>query len=173
MILIVPIGPLPIYLISWLHDNLGVFTDNSTVEVGKAVPLPREGYDRQREQYRAEVLIELLTAMKHPGAERIVGLIDQDCYSQDLNFVFGQASLKGREAFVALPRLRPDCSGMEEDKNLFKNRVLKEIVHELGHTWGLPHCDRPGCVMRFSNSADDTDRKNPVFCSRCAAMLKR
>ncbi|MFO7931576.1 MAG: archaemetzincin family Zn-dependent metalloprotease [Desulfosalsimonas sp.] len=171
MILLVPIGPVPIYLISWLYDNLGGFTGH-TVESGKAVPLPRAGYDRKREQYHAEAVMELLMATYHPGADRIVGLIDQDCYSQGVDFIFGQATLKGREAFVALPRLRPDCSGMEEDKKLFKNRVLKEIVHELGHTWGLTHCDRPGCVMRFSDSVKDTDQKNPGFCSRCISRLE-
>ncbi len=170
MILLVPIGPVPIYLLSWLEDNLGNFVD-LPVEIGRAVPLPRTGYDRQRQQYKSEEILQVLGPIEHPEARRIVGLIDQDCYCPELNFIFGQAAAGGREIFVALPRLRPPCSGMEEDKNLFRDRVLKEIVHELGHTWGLPHCDQPGCVMRFSNSLQDTDEKNAEFCYSCKSRL--
>lgn len=170
MILLVPIGPVPIYLISWLEDKLGFFVDKP-VEIGKAVPLPRSGYNRDRQQYNGNSVIELLGEINHPEAERFVGLIDQDCYVEGLNFIFGQADTGGRQAFVALPRLRPPCSGMEEDKNLFRDRVLKEIVHELGHTWNLPHCDGHECVMRFSNSLQDTDEKTARFCSRCKEKL--
>ena len=170
MILLVPIGPVPIYLISWLEDKLGLFVEKP-VEVGKAVPLPRSGYDPDRHQYKGSSVLQLLRETEAPNAERLVGLIDQDCYAPGLNFIFGQAAAGGREAFVALPRLRPPCSGMEEDKNLFRDRILKEIVHELGHTWGLPHCDCNDCVMQFSNSIQDTEKKNAGFCSRCKEKL--
>ncbi|MCF8024356.1 MAG: archaemetzincin family Zn-dependent metalloprotease [Desulfobacteraceae bacterium] len=170
MILLIPIGPVPIYLISWLEDKLGLYV-NHPVKTGKAVPLPRGGYDPDRKQYKGDSVIELLCGIEHHGAEGVVGLIDQDCYTPGLNFIFGQAVSGGREAFVALPRLRPPCPGMEEDKNLFKERVLKEIVHELGHTWNLPHCEQPGCVMRFSDSVKDADEKNSDFCDRCKEKL--
>ncbi|MFW6011618.1 MAG: archaemetzincin family Zn-dependent metalloprotease [Desulfosalsimonas sp.] len=170
MILLVPIGPIPIYLISWLEDKLGAFVD-CPVKVGRAVPLPRTGYDSQRQQYEAGAVIDLLAALECQEAERLVGLIEQDCYSAGLNFIFGQAVSGGREAFVALPRLCPPCFGFEEDKSLYKDRVLKEILHELGHTWGLAHCEQPECVMRFSNSLQEADGKSPEFCHICKNKL--
>ncbi len=170
MILLVPIGPVPIYVISWLKDKLNAF-ENLEAKVGKAVPLPRTGYDKERQQFEAEAVRQTLQGLQCPEAYRLVGLLDQDCYSPGLNFIFGQAAVNGREAFVVLPRLRQNFYGLEEDKNLFKQRVLKEVVHELGHTWGLAHCDQPGCVMRFSDSLQDTDDKSTEFCPTCREKL--
>jgi predicted Zn-dependent protease len=96
-----------------------------------------------------------------------------DCYTPGLNLIFGQATLNGREAFVALPRLRPSFYGQSEDLNLFRQRALKEAIYELGHTWGLAHCPDLCCVMHFSNTLHDTDVKTVGFCSRCRGRLER
>jgi archaemetzincin len=84
-----------------------------------------------------------------------------------LNFVFGQATVAGRDAFVALPRLRETSYGRPPNESLYRERVLKEVLHELGHTWGLGHCPDPRCVMYFSNMLADTDAKGLEFCPRC------
>jgi len=52
-----------------------------------------------------------------------------------------------------------------------QERALKEAVHELGHLLGLPHCDNPRCIMFFSNTLADTDRKGPGFCPACRGKL--
>nr|WP_243666411.1 matrixin family metalloprotease [Vulcanisaeta sp. JCM 16159] len=50
--------------------------------------------------------------------------------------------------------------------------MLKEVLHELGHSFGLDHCADPRCVMYFSNTIEDTDRKGPGYCQRCMARLR-
>ena len=57
------------------------------------------------------------------------------------------------------------------DKEMLLKQV-KEAVHELGHTRGLGHCADPRCVMAFSNSLADTDRKGKEFCARCTYKLR-
>jgi archaemetzincin len=112
-----------------------------------------------------------LRTLSAPGSERVLGLVDADCYARGLNFIFGQAALGRREAVVALPRLRQLFYGLPEEPRLFRERVLKEAVHELGHTWGLRHCGDRQCVMHFSNSLYDTDVKGAAFCRCCRNQL--
>jgi archaemetzincin len=165
-----PIGPLPSDLPAWLAERLAEVFGRRTV-IGEAVPLPAGGYDPRRQQYRGEAIIGVLRARAYSGADRVLGLTEADCYAPGLNFIFGQASSNGRDAFVALPRLRQSFYGLPEDPALFRQRALTEAVHELGHTWGLPHCPDPHCVMHFSNTLHDTDVKGSAFCRRCRDRL--
>lgn len=170
-IILTPIGPISEDLLLWLADRLGVVFGRRIV-VAEAVPVLGTGYDPRRQQYRGNAIIGMLGALSYPGAERVVGLIDADCYAAGLNFIFGQATPGGREAFVALPRLRESFYGNPEDLARFRQRTLTEAVHELGHTWGLSHCPDPYCVMHFSNSLHDTDVKGSDFCFRCHGRLR-
>jgi len=101
--------------------------------------------------------------------EKILGIVDHDLYVPELNFVFGEASRIA--AVISLTRLRQGFYHLPENRSLFHQRILTEAVHELGHTYGLRHCENPRCVMFFSNSLMDTDRKGPAFCARCKSKL--
>ena len=79
--------------------------------------------------------------------------------------MFGIAS-PGGACLVSTARLLAGA-----DEVLFRARLLKEAVHELGHTLGLEHCADPGCVMHFSNRLADTERKGDVYCNRCEAAM--
>ena len=168
---LVPIGPLPAELLPWLADRLMALIDQR-IAIGEPVPLPAAGYNPRRRQYRGSTLIAALRAPAHPATGRVLGLTDADCYAPGLNFIFGQATLGGRESFVAMPRLRQSFYGLPENPTLFRERVLKEMVHELGHTWGLAHCADARCVMHFSNTLRDTDVKGTIFCTRCRERLE-
>lgn len=170
-VLLVPIGEVEAALLAWLTVELEAAL-GCPVAIGEPVPIPREGYDFRRRQYRGDAMLEALRAVPGP-AERVLGLADVDCYAPGLNFIFGQATLHGREAFVALPRLRQSFYGLPDDPSLFRQRLLKEAVHELGHTWGLGHCPDPHCVMHFSNTLRDTDAKGATFCPRCRKPVDR
>ncbi|MDI7276005.1 MAG: archaemetzincin family Zn-dependent metalloprotease [Anaerolineae bacterium] len=165
-IVLVPMGPVPGDLLPWLAARLQAIVGQE-VGIGEAIPLPQRAYDARRHQYRGDGVMAELQALGCPGADRVIGLVEADCYAPGLNFVFGQATLTGRDAFVALPRLRQGYYGRPHDEALFRERVLKETLHELGHTWGLRHCPDPRCVMYFSNTLADTDAKGLEFCPHC------
>lgn len=127
------------------------------------VTVPIAAYDLARGQYRAEPLLAL--ASGH-GARHVLAITQRDLFAGGLNFVFGIASPRGA-CVVSTARLRAGA-----DDALFCARLVKEAIHELGHTLGLEHCADPGCVMHFSNRLADTDRKGDAYCRRCAARLK-
>lgn len=136
------------------------------------VPLPSSAYRRSRSQYIAYGLLEILNGISTDHF-RLLGLTEVDIYAPGLNFVFGQSQLGGRCAVVSLARLRPTFYGFAPDEGIFISRTVKEAVHELGHTFMLPHCRHPLCVMHFSNCLSDTDRKGEDFCIRCRKNLNR
>lgn len=130
--------------------------------------VPREAFNPDRGQYRAsDVLRYLEESTRKSKATKILGIIGKDLYSSNLNFVFGQARCLGSVAVVSLYRLDPAFYGQNPDDKLFGDRVAKEAVHELGHTFGLKHCRNSECVMSFSNSIVDVDRKQRFFCEDC------
>ena len=128
------------------------------------VKIPNQAYDPQRQQYNASILLQYLH--EQANHQRMLGVTDMDLYVEGLNFVFGVAESPGRVAVISLYRL-----SMGVDAFTFRERAVKEAVHELGHTFGLGHCPDSSCVMHFSNCLDDTDRKEKEYCPECRAKL--
>jgi len=128
-----------------------------------------QAYDPERKQYSSSKLLASLG--KAERGERIVGITDIDLYVPRLNFVFGEADVVSGTAIISLYRLRQEYYGLAPDETLFLERATKEIVHELGHTFGLEHCPNNKCVMHFSNSLADTDLKEAHFCSECRPKI--
>jgi archaemetzincin len=128
-----------------------------------------QAYNPERKQYLSSKLLASLK--KSEREERIVGIADVDLYVPRLNFVFGEADIASGTAIVSLYRLRPEYYGLAPDEASLLERATKEIVHELGHTFGLGHCPNNKCVMHFSNSLADTDLKKAHFCNMCRPKI--
>jgi archaemetzincin len=126
--------------------------------------LPRGAFDARRGQFHADALFGLARSVR---AERVLAVTDVDLYAGDLNFVFGMAWPSGEARVISLFRLSLDA-----DEERFRSRALKEAMHELGHTFGLGHCADPSCVMWFSNTLGETDRKGAAYCPRCEETLR-
>ncbi|MCD6386640.1 archaemetzincin family Zn-dependent metalloprotease [Candidatus Sumerlaeota bacterium] len=135
-------------------------------------PIPRSAFNPERGQYYSSLLLHLLAEKYANPGRRVLGVVDYDLYVPRLNFVFGEADMINKVAIISLVRLRQERYGLPPDDKLFMRRVLTEAVHELGHTYGLKHCSDPHCVMFFSNSLADTDRKGYHFCKHCLKLLQ-
>jgi len=129
-----------------------------------------EAYDSLRGQYHSTRLLVLLEQhLRTVPADKMLGVTAFDLFVPGMNFVFGEARCPGGVAIISTKRLKPS----PKDPGLFRERVLKESVHEIGHTQGLKHCPDPLCVMHFSEHIGDTDRKRATFCKECHLDLVR
>lgn len=52
-----------------------------------------------------------------------------------------------------------------------KKNFFKVVIHELGHTTGLPHCPETTCFMRDAKGGDPT-REEKEFCNTCTLYLQ-
>ena len=168
---LVPCGLVSPTLLSYLKDGIKKELKADVAQVEKEVPVPSEAYDPRRRQYRAEAFLPLLTPYRPNNNGLVLGVTGIDLFVPELNFVFGLADSRQKCAVFSLARLQPEFYGLPSKRQLFKERALKEAVHELGHLLGLRHCPNPACIMFFSNSLADTDRKGPGLCSECRSLL--
>lgn len=145
---------------------------HAKVVVAPPLPLPARSYDADRGQHRSTTILDELARARRPEWNRLLGVSDVDLYVPELNFVFGEADAARGVAVFSLWRLHPGETGPAAQQ-LYDRRAATEAIHELGHTYGLRHCDNPRCVMWFSNTLAESDRKGTAFCAKHAAELER
>lgn len=103
----------------------------------------------------------------------LLGVTELDLYVPVLTFVFGEAQLNGPCAVISAHRLREEYYGMPRNEDLLVERLMKETLHELGHTQGLRHCIDWRCVMSSAHTAQRIDLRQAGFCTACAEALNR
>ncbi len=153
------------------QDLPRILPDIECFIIPESAPLFRRDFNSKRKQYHSNLILAEIRAYvtQQKELDCMLGVVDADIFVPDLNFVFGEASFPGREALISLWRLRPEFYGDSPDETLFLVRVVKEAVHEIGHTLGLSHCPTSSCVMHFSNSIVDTDIKQSLLCDKCSS----
>ncbi len=129
-------------------------------------------YEPARRQYNANGILKEVDSMFGADNTKIVGLFNVDLFIPIFTYIFGQAFLKGRTGIASNYRLRNEQYGIPADNNLLLERFSKEIIHELGHTFGLIHCHVPDCVMRSGTYVEDIDQKLTGLCHKCTKNLQ-
>jgi len=176
------IGDLDQLILRKLKKNLEKAFKEFIISVNilqETILLKEAEYNPKRSQYNAsKILDKINNYIQNKRSFRILGIIDKDIFSSSLNFVFGLAMSPKSEfarkpvvALISITRLRESFYRRPQINALFELRILKEAIHELGHTFNLGHCNK-FCVMRFSNSLTDTDEKPPKFCDSCLEKLR-
>ena len=149
-----------------LRDYLSV-----PVRFMKTMLVPEGSYERSRNQYNSTRILREILKETPPDAIKVLGIIDRDLCIPILTFVFGEAQLGGMASIVAMARLRQEFYGLASDDGILVERLCKEALHELGHNFGLIHCNDRECIMYLSNTVRDVDRKGITYCGSCDSAL--
>lgn len=169
-ILLISFGQFENELLTELADSVRsrfgckVKTTVSFSELGKF-------YDPARRQYDANLLLSHINSEYASEHTKAIGLFRVDLFIPILTYIIGQAVYKGNAGLVSIFRLKNELYGLKRDDNLLFERFIKEIIHELGHTFGLTHCFSPSCVMRSGVYVEDVDQKDSTFCLNCYKKL--
>ena len=158
-IFILPLGKIDANAVDVINDSLQKRFSKVTVLPREAFPMM--AFNKHRNRYRADSLLKWMR--KRVGKnETYVGITTEDI-----------SVTKGAIADFGVMGLgyQPGTSCIASSYRLKnKKAFFKLVIHELGHTTGLPHCPTKYCYMRDANGSDIT--KSLVdFCGRCKKHL--
>ncbi|XP_062936941.1 archaemetzincin-2 isoform X4 [Cynocephalus volans] len=143
-------------------------------------------------------ILNFLKRKKPEDAFCVVGITMIDLYPRDSwNFVFGQASLTDGVGIFSFARYGSDFYSSyyggkvkklqkksSSDYSVFDNyyipeitsvlllRSCKTLTHEIGHIFGLRHCQWLACLMQGSNHLEEADRRPLNLCPICLRKLQ-
>jgi archaemetzincin len=133
---------------------------------------PEFAFHPERVQYHSTELLQRLEGEVRSDCWRLLGVSQVDLFMPILTFVFGEAQIDNKCAVVSTHRLQQEFYGLPSDRQRVHERLLKEAVHELGHTLGLMHCHDYGCAMAASHSVEWIDIKSREFCLECFSRVQ-
>ena len=139
-------------------------TINSDVVLRENIPFPDNSFYQPRNRYRADSIIKSLR--NNIGSDSvIVGLSNYDISTTKDGIedwgVMGLGYNPGKACVVSDFRLSA------KNKN---EQFYKLVLHELGHTAGLPHCKIKTCLMRDAKGRNPFDEEKN-FCKSCKNFL--
>jgi archaemetzincin len=133
---------------------------------------PEAAFHAERQQYHSSEVLAAMQAFNTNDSWRVLGVTAVDLYIPILTFVFGEAQIGGPCALVSSYRLRQEFYGLAADAELLRARLLKEAVHEIGHTLELTHCHDYRCAMAASHAVEWIDIKEAWLCPQCQARAQ-
>lgn len=126
--------------------------------------------DEERDQYHSTLILKKLSDAAPSHAVKVLAITRVDLFIPILTHVYGEAQLGGKACIISTCRLDEYTPYAGREVPLYE-RVVKEAVHELGHTFKLRHCRDRSCIMHYCRSVADVDRKSDEFCRYCKTLL--
>ncbi|MBU1181249.1 MAG: archaemetzincin family Zn-dependent metalloprotease [Proteobacteria bacterium] len=126
--------------------------------------------DSGRNQYHSTSILKQLEKSAPSFAMKVIAITKVDLFIPILTHVYGEAQLGGKACVVSTYRLKDQISAANPGV-IFKQRIVKEAVHELGHTFNLRHCKEHACIMHYCRTELDVDRKSDQLCRYCKILL--
>ena len=163
---IVPVRFPDVILLSKIQNTLeSVFKSNINI-LNINLELKKFYSDERKQYYSTQILSEVIK-LTPENKDNLMILTGVDLYVPVLTYIFGEAQLKGKYSIVSIRRLHEEFYTGESNDELLFEQTIKEILHELGHNFGLLHCLDWDCVMHASNDVEEVDIKGSFYCKSC------
>ncbi|WP_457552035.1 archaemetzincin family Zn-dependent metalloprotease [Desulfobacula sp.] len=167
-IIISPIGDIPLWMSKTIARDVENFFKFST-RIEKLLDDILFAYDGKRNQYHSTKILEKLEKKAPDDCIKIIAVTKEDLFIPILTHVYGEAQLGGKACIISIARL---ITGLEvKIVNKVCKRIVKESIHELGHTFDLRHCEDQRCIMHYCRKLEDVDKKSSQFCRYCKTFL--
>jgi len=132
-------------------------------------------YTRKRQILSSDVLA-ILRRNLPADAFCVLAITMEDLYPEpSWNFVFGQASLRGRVGVYSFARYDPAFYGRKRGKDykeILLRRSCRVMAHETAHMFGLQHCIYFKCALNGSNHLKESDSRPLHLCPVCLRKLQ-
>ena len=130
----------------------------------ESLVLPKEHYNRERKRYSGTGLLKDLSKLRKGNV--VLGLTDEIIFkANELSPTYGIFGVSPVGAYVAvISSTRP--SGKQHTND----HLVKLMMHELGHSFGLNHCSNQHCFMVDAEHGNKFSQ-TPSFCNECKTFL--
>lgn len=146
-----------------LADDLKAVYPSVSIQKESLV-LPKEYYNKERNRYSGTGLLKDLTRLRKSNI--VLGLTDEVIFkANELSPTYGIFGVSPVGAYIAvISSTRP--SGKQHSND----HLVKLMMHELGHSFGLNHCNNQHCFMVDAEHGNKFSQ-TPSFCNECKAFL--
>lgn len=130
----------------------------------ESLVLPKEYYNKERNRFSGTGLLKDLTRLRKRNV--VLGLTDEVIFkANELSPTYGIFGVSPVGAYVAvISSTRP--SGKQHSND----HLVKLMMHELGHSFGLNHCSNQHCFMVDAEHGNKFSQTTS-FCNECKAFL--
>lgn len=170
VVVLQPLQRFDMSMLPALADSIEAFYP-LTVHIAPLKKLPAHIYYKPRNRHRADRIIHWLRLNMDDSVRVVVGLTSLDISStRKGNYDYGIMGLGYRPGHACVvSSFRPAKTAKR--KAHLQERVLKLVIHEMGHNFGLAHCPDPHCLMRDAEGKMTLDEESDL-CKACKQKLK-
>jgi archaemetzincin len=126
-------------------------------------------------QYDARALLNHVAARLPGTAHAMLTLVNVDLHVfADQQYTFGWSTLDERLGVVSFARFDPSVHGgpaPDDVPGTLLRRALRVTIHEVGHLFGLGHCQAFRCVMNGMADLAEVDATPLHMCPLCLRKL--
>jgi archaemetzincin len=174
VLVVVPMGDTSPDLVQFVADSIER-RFQFEVRIADPIPHPTEAWYAPRKRWRADRILDHLDEQDF-GADvwRVAAITEAPISTTNGDIydwgIAGLGSMGGKSSVFTSHLFR---GFRKKDRKTYLRFMENLVLHEVGHTLGLPHCPLERCVMADAkgNAVKAARASDNEFCPRCRAQI--